>query len=43
MGRQTLIEPIESTDEGRYDLSAPDGEAFASELMGNYRLESDDF
>ena len=43
MGRQTLIEPIEWTDKGWYDISAPDGEAFEAELVRNYQLESEDF
>jgi len=43
MGRQTLIEPIEWTDDGWYDISSPDGQAFTAEPVQNYRLQPDDF
>ena len=43
MGRQTLIEGIEWTDDGWYDISSPDGQEFKARSVRNYRLQSDDF
>ena len=43
MGRQTLIEPIDWTDDGWYDISSSDGQAFEAQSVRNYRLQSDDF
>ena len=43
LGRQTLIEPIEWTDDGWYDIVSPDGEAFRTETVRNYRIRPDDF
>lgn len=43
MGRQTLIEPIEWTDDGWYDIVSPDGDGFAASAVENYSVRSDDF
>ena len=43
MGRQTLVEPVEWTDDGWYDISSPDGEEFKADSIRNYRLQSEDF
>ena len=43
MGRQTLIEPVEWTDDGWYDISSPDGDEFEADSVRNYRILSDDF
>ena len=43
MGRQTLVEPVEWTDDGWYDISSPDGESFEAGSVRNYRLQSEDF
>jgi xylan 1,4-beta-xylosidase len=42
-GRQTLIEPMEWTDDGWYKASLPADEPFEPEVIPNYRLESDGF
>ena len=43
MGRQTLVEPVEWTGDGWFDIVSPDGEGFATDTVRNYRLQSDDF
>ncbi len=43
MGRQTLVEPVEWTDDGWFRTASPDGEAFRTRAVPNHRLRSEAF